>query len=181
MWFNLDLCGITMKMRINGYHPSTKDRWDEEWCKVDFSFISEGWLNYQRVTDEVLLSSEIEELAQSLDDLLTDKLSEEKVIECIEPDFKFVLVPKRDLRNDPQIAYVQKGYEIADIYMDMKIYFWHEGLTDNYLSVSFGRSDIECFRDYLLFVMRKIDTTNPRIIEMMKNEILIGGGSDGCR
>ena len=120
-------------------------------------------------------------MAQSLDDLLTDKLSEEKIIECIEPDFKFVLVPKRDLRNDPQITYVQKGCEIADIYMDMKIYFWHEGLTDNYLSVSFDRSDIEHFRDYLLFVMRKIDITNPKIIEMMKKEILIGGGSDGCR
>lgn len=68
----------------------------------------------------------IEELAYSLDDLLTDKLTEIKTIECIEPDLKFVLHSKRGLRKDLKYKYTQKDYEIADIYMDMKIFFWQE-------------------------------------------------------
>lgn len=69
---------------------------------MDFSFIGNSWLNYQRDNDEVLLSCEIEDLAHSLDDLLEDELSEIKTIECIEPDFKFVLHPKSHLRDDPK-------------------------------------------------------------------------------
>ena len=105
MWFKLNLNGIVMNMRIKGYEPSEKDKWDYQWCDVDFSFIGESWLNYQRDNDEVLLSCEVEELAQALDDLLADRLLEVKTIECIEPDFNFILHPKRDLRNDPKYLY----------------------------------------------------------------------------
>ncbi len=41
-------------------------------------------------------------------------------MEFIEPDFKFIFVPKRDLRNDPRYACIKEGYEIADIYMEIK-------------------------------------------------------------
>jgi len=33
--------------------------------------------------------------------------------------------------------------------MDWKIFFWNEGLTDNHLTVVFGREDIVKLRDYL--------------------------------
>lgn len=174
MWFNLDLCGITLKMRIKDYQPTNKESWDEQWCSVDYSLISEHWLNYSQDDDEVFLSCEIEELAQSLDDLLNDKITEVKTIKCIEPDFNFILVPKRDLRNDKRYTYVKEGYEIADIYMEMKKFFWNGGLTDNFLSISFGRKEIEYLRDYLLCVMKKIDKNNPKVLEMLKREILIG-------
>lgn len=173
MWFKLNLNGIVMNMRIKGYEPSEKDKWDYQWCDVDFSFVSESWLNYQRDNDEVLLSCEVEELAQALDDLLTDRLSEVKTIECIEPDFNFILHPKRDLRNDPKYTYVQKGYEIADIYMDMKIFFWYEGLTDNFLSVTFDRTDLQYLRDYLFLIIGKIDKDNSVINEMVSKGILL--------
>lgn len=173
MWFKLDLCGIDMILRIKGYEPSTKEKWDYQWCDVDFSFVGDSWLNYQRDNDEVLLSCEVEELAQSLDDLLSDKLSEVKTIECIEPDFNFILHPKRDLRDDPKYTYVQKGYEIADIYMEMKIFFWHEGLTDNHLSVTFDRTDIQYLRNYLFLIIGKLKKDDKCIVEMIEKEVIL--------
>lgn len=173
MWFNLDLCGIKMNLRIKGYEPSSKDKWDDQWCNVDFSFVGESWLNYQRNNDELLLSCEVEELSQLLDELLSNKLSEIKTIECIEPDFKFVLHPKRDLRNDPEYTYVKKGYEIADIYMEMKIFFWDDGLTDNFLSVKFYREDIQYLRNYLLLIVGEIDKSHQNIVDMIKKGLLV--------
>lgn len=172
MWFNLDLCGIKLNMRIKGYKPSHKEEWDSQWCDVDFSFVGESWLEYQRDDDEVLLSCEVEELATLLDDLLNDKLSEVKTIECIEPDFNFILHPKRDLREDPKYTYIQKGYEIADIYMEMKIFFWYEGLTDNHLSVTFDRTDIQYFKNYLFLITGKMNEDNQEIIDMFEKGVL---------
>ena len=173
MWFRLDLNGIEMNLRIKGYTPPSRDDWDDQWCDVDFSFIGDSWLNYQRDSDEVLLSCEVEDLANSLDELLDDKMNKIETIECIEPDFKFVLHPKRDLRDDPKYTYIQEGYEIADIYLDMQIYFWNGGLTDNFLSLTFDREDIQYLRNYLYLITKKIDKEDCRIIEMEEKGILI--------
>lgn len=173
MWFKLNLCGIEMNMRIKGYRPSDKNEWDCQWCNVDFSFIGESWLKYQRDDDEVLLASEVEELADSLDMLLTDKLSEIKTIDCIEPDFHFVLHPKNDLRNDPKYTYIQKGCEINDIYMEMEIFFWYEGLTDNFLTVTFDRTDIQYLRNYLFLIIGKVGKDDKGIKDMLNKGILV--------
>ena len=173
MWFKLNLSGIELNLRINEYDPSEKDKWDYQWCNVDYSFISEPWLNYHRENDEVLLSCEVEGLAHSLDDLLNDKLSEVKTIECMEPDFNFILCPKRDIRNDPDVAYVKEGYEIADIFMEMKTFFWNGGLTDNYLSVTFGRDEIGYLRNYLFLVIGEIDKKDPHIVSMIEEGVLL--------
>lgn len=121
----------------------------------------------------MLLACEVEELAEALDDLLTDKLAEVKTIECIEPDFNFILYPKRDLRNDPKYTYIQKGYEIADIYMEMKIFFWYGGLTDNHLSITFDRTDIQYLRNYLFLIVGKSGKDDKDIKGMFEKGILV--------
>ena len=155
MDFRLDICGITVYLKIKGYEKSTKEDWDGQWCRCDFSFMSGDWLNYHKEDDEVLMSCEVEELYEALSKLLTDELPDIKEICCMEPDFNFILYPKRDLRNDSKYTYVKPGYEMADIYMEWKVFFWNEGLTDNFLCVTFGREDIEKLRDYLSSVINK--------------------------
>ena len=152
MWFEIDASGIKIKLQINGYKPTNKENWDSEWCRCDFLFTSGDWLNYHKENDEVLLCSEIDELAETLTELLDDKILEEREILCIEPDFIFKLYPETDLRDNPQYTYIQPGYEIQDIYLEWRIYFWYEGLTDNYLTITFDRDKIESFRDYLVLV-----------------------------
>ena len=149
----IDAAGITIDLLIKGYRKSTKHNWDDLWCRCDFSFTSNNWMNYTSVDNEVLLSCEIEELEQSLTKLLDGKITEKTVIEPIEPDFKFILFPEEDLRNNPNYTYVQPGYEILDIYLEWRVYFWNEGLTDNFLTVTLGREEIVTLRDYLRSVI----------------------------
>lgn len=78
MWFEIDVSGIEVKLQINGYKPTDKDNWDSEWCRCDFLFASGDWLNYHKENDEVLLCSEVEELADAFTELLDNKLSEVK-------------------------------------------------------------------------------------------------------
>lgn len=156
MEFRRDICGVTAYLKIKGYTKSTKDEWDCQWCNCDFAFMSGDWLNYHKEDDEVLLSCEVEELAEKLTKLLEDELTENTEIICIEPDFIFKLYPKRDFRKDPNVTHVQKGYEIADIYMEWEIFFWNEGLTDNRLTLTFGREEIEALRNYLLEVIHGV-------------------------
>ena len=152
MWFEIDASGIKIKLQINGYKPTNKENWDSEWCRCDFLFTSGDWLNYHKENDEVLLCSEIDELAETLTELLDNKILEEREILCIEPDFIFKLYPETDLRDNPQYTYIQPGYEIQDIYLEWRIYFWYEGHTDNYLTITFDQDKIESFRDYLVLV-----------------------------
>ena len=155
MSIQIDAAGIIIDLLVKGYRKSNKDNWDEQWCKCDFAFKSDSWLNYQSVDNEVLLSCEIEELEQSLTQLINGEITEKKMIEPIEPDFKFILYPEEDLGNNPNYTYVQPGYEIVDIYLEWRVYFWNEGLTDNYLTVTLGREEITMLRDYLRTVIKK--------------------------
>lgn len=152
MWFEIDASGIKIKLQINGYKPTNKENWDSEWCRCDFLFTSGDWLNYHKENDEVLLCSEIDELAETLTELLDNRILEEREMLCIEPDFIFKLYPETDSRDNPQYTYIQPGYEIQDIYLEWRIYFWYEGHTDNYLTITFDRDKIESFRDYLVLV-----------------------------
>lgn len=155
MWLEMDVSGIEVKLQIKGYRPATKENWDSNWCRCDFLFASGDWLNYHKEDDEVLLSCEVEELEESLTKLLNNELSEVKEIDCIEPDFVFMLYPQRDLREDPKYTYVQPGYEMADIYVEWQIYFWNQGLTANYLTITLDREEIVQLRDYFSDVINK--------------------------
>ncbi|MBQ8504197.1 MAG: hypothetical protein IJ491_07960 [Clostridia bacterium] len=153
MFFRIDIDGIDIQLRVKGYSASEKEIWDSQWCDCDFVFRSGDWLNYHKEDTEILLSSEVEELEAELTKLLNGDLNEIKEICCTEPDFVFTLHPQRDLRKDPEYVYIRPGSEIADIYMEWKIYFWHDGLTENFLTITFGRNDIICLRDYLTSII----------------------------
>lgn len=151
----IDARGITVKLKINGYQPSRKEGWESQWCRCDYSFCSDDWLHYSRENDEVLLSREVEELEDSLTGLLNNEPEEITELRCVEPDYVFRLHPKRDLRKDPSYTYIPPGYEFADIYVEWQVFFWHDGLTDNFLTVTLGRSEIVQLRDYLSDVISR--------------------------
>lgn len=155
MWLEMDVSGIKIKLQINSYKPTNKETEDDTWCKCDYQFFSGDWLNYHKENDEVLLSGEVEALADGLTELLDNKISEAKEIVCIEPDFIFKLYPKTDLRDDPNYIYIRSGYEIQDIYCEWKLYFWNGGRTENCLTITLYRKEIVSLRDYLLLVTNR--------------------------
>lgn len=174
MWLKLDIDGIIFQLQVRSYQPSTTENWDSEWCRIGLSLASRNWLNYMIENDEVLLSCEVQVLTESLEKLLNDELNEISEIECIEPDFKFILHPKKDLRNDPRYIYVREGHEIEDISMEWVVLFWNDGLTNNYLSMEFDRDDIEHLLNYLEMIMGSIDKQSETITEMINKGIIYG-------
>lgn len=174
MWLKLDLDGIVFQIQISGYRPSTIENWDSQWCRISLSLTSKNWLNYMIENDELLLTCEIETLAESLQKLLNDEFNDAKEIECIEPDFKFILHPKKDLGNNPRYIYVREGHEIEDISMEWVVLFWNDGLTNNYLSMEFDRDDIEHLLNYLEMIMGSIDKQSETITEMINKGIIYG-------
>ncbi len=140
--FNID--GINVYLKINNYRHSNKENWDSLWCNCDFMFNSGDWLNYHRENDEIFLCSEIEELESVFTMLLNGEISEDKELSFIEPDFVFNIYPIKDIQNS-----------VSDILIEWRVYFWHEGLTDNYLSITLDRDEIIKLRDYFSSIIRK--------------------------
>lgn len=172
MWFKINLSGIIFQIKILEYSKSTKEKWDEEWCNIEIGYKSEKWLDYMSTSDEMLLSSEIEMILGVLSDLLCDKLEKTQEMIFIEPDFHLVFNPQKDLTKDPKYTYISPGYEIEDIDMEWKIFFWDEGLTDNYLSLRWYREDLEKLQKYLMLVTSQITDDDQDIQKMIMDEIL---------
>ena len=173
MKLRLDLAGIIVQLQIRKYDPELKGDYCTGWCKTDFSFSSEPWLNYAQDDAEVFLSSEVADLYTALNQLLQDELTEEKMFECIEPDFNFILQPKFDVRNNPKVLYVKPGHEIVDITMEWTVSFWNEGLTANYLSVSLNREEIQHLCNYLGLVTGQLREADTVILNMINAGVLI--------
>ena len=120
----------------------------------------------------MLLAREVDDLVEALERLLTDQLSAPTEFACIEPDFIFELTPKEDLRNNPRYVYIRPGCEIADIDLEWKVFFWHEGLTGNYLSVALTRPDIECLLTYLKVVTGQLSEKDAEVQSLIEQGIL---------
>lgn len=171
MWFYLDLDGIEFHFRISGYKESVRDIWHEQWCAVDLTLQSRSWLNYKTSSD-ILLSFEVEELRDELSALLSNELQSPEELEFIEPDLSFVLNPQKDLTLDPKYTYVAPGHKIVDIDANIHIHLWNGSLTANYISLSFGRKDIEAFHSYLNLITNQVKVNDPSIKKLIDRDII---------
>ena len=168
----LNLDGIKLYFKVKGYKKSNDNNWEDEWCTVELNVQSENWLSYSQ-SGELLLACEVEEILSWLKDLIEDKITESKEVEFIEPDFKIVLNPKKDLRNDPRYTYVKSGYEIVDVDAEFRVSFWNGGLTANYLSLRMDREDITAFITYLSVITKQINKADDAVQSLLKDGILL--------
>ena len=162
MWLKMDLDGIILSLQIRNYVKTSHDDWDSKWCKVDFSLVSEPWLDYKITNDETLLASEIDGLCEALEKLLNDRIPSTYKFTFIEPDFEFILNPKSHV----------SGNHFVDIDMDWKVSFWHDGLTANYLSVCLSREDIEQLLLYLQLISGTRSVGDPAIEQLIQKKII---------
>ncbi|MBR5164075.1 MAG: hypothetical protein IKW87_00740 [Ruminococcus sp.] len=174
MQLYLDLDGIEFHFCITEYEKSIPEnlyKLYDQWCIVKLSLHSESWLNYQ-ISSEILLSCEVEEIRDKISDLLEDKIQAQEVMEFIEPDFTFVLNPKKNLRNDSKYTYIAHGHEIVDIDADLQIHFWNDGLTANYLSLCFDRKDLECLLIYLRCITNEICQDDESVQKLIEDNVI---------
>lgn len=170
MWVKLNLQGMQLEFKVEKYIPNQTI--DGEWTEISFNFKFQNIIQYSTNRDELLLSSEIDDIRDYMEKLLHDKLYEVERYKCIEPDFEFIFKPKYDVRNDPNVIWVKPGNEIEDIKMKLKVNLWNEGLTSNYFSTSFDREEIEIFYLYLSLITNKISKNDARVNELLKLGII---------
>jgi len=171
MWLNLEINGIVLKLIIKDYVKSTKYNWDDCWCSVEANF-SSYFLNYQSHGCK-LLSAEIDELTEYIDDILNSRLHETKKLEFLEPDLTFVFYPKHDLKLDSNYTYVKERHEIKDISMDIIISFWYGGITENTLQLKLYIEEIQNLMCYLQFIKGIKKRNDADIQNLIVKEILL--------
>ena len=56
--------------------------------------------------------------------------------------------------------------------MEWTVTFWNEGLTDNYLSVTLDREDMNVLLVYLKYVIGKLKKTDHEVEELVRQDYL---------
>lgn len=167
MKLRMDLNGIITTIKITGYAPSKG--WDTDcWCRIDYSYTSEPWLNYAHEDDELFMPHEIEYIVERLKDFVSGEINEVVRLGFIEPDLSFIFYPSKMVYENKTYS-MRPAYPTNDIQMDWRIRFWHRenGLTDNYLSMRMGRQDIEALLLYLRFVIGEVNISDKNIQKMI--------------
>ncbi len=151
-----------MKFTVRGYEgPSEDIDIYDQWCECDFYFKYGNSMEYKHFDDSTLMSSEIDEMELLFTEFLEGKITEVKELPFVEPDFIFYLIPDENVRpqND---SFTYNLHSYKDISMEWRIYFWDDGLTDNYMTLTLDRDDITALRDYLREVQGKTSMSNEK-------------------
>lgn len=172
MNLKFELDGITLVFKIKGYEKVLPEDYDYYWTTTDFSLKSK-FINIKVFDQELLLSRELDELVSNIRMLIEQNEVKHEEFVCTEPDFRFRFYPREEFNLDPSYSYVRKGYESKDFHMRWEIFFWHEGLTDNYLSLYLKREEVEALYTYLKFITGIIDINDEEIKKLIKKNYLI--------
>ena len=149
MVFHRSVDGMDIMLRIDNYQSPSEHEYGDRWCDCSFSFRFGEIINYHKDHDELLMPEEVDALADGLTDLLDGKITEPQERPMLEPDFVFMLYPAKDLRTDPTYTYIKPRDEFQDIYVEWRVFFWNDGLTENFLTITLEREDIASLRDFL--------------------------------
>lgn len=136
----LNVEGIEVSLEIKDYKKSLSSY--DGWSTFSYSLKSGDWLNFHVENEPILANCEIEDFEEFLTKVINGKILESREVTFIEPDFEFVL-DVIDKTEDGEFY----------VLLDWKFYFYYNGITCNYLSISLDMSEIIKLRDYFRFVM----------------------------
>lgn len=85
----LNIDGTELKFEIRKYYPSTKDKWDCEWCQI-FVSVHNRYIDY-KMEGETLLCCEIEKIHTTLEDALEGKNTVKRELSFVEPDYQIIV------------------------------------------------------------------------------------------
>lgn len=159
MRLKLDLCGIDTQLKITDYHFTRKneDPYDN-WCDVEMSLVSRQ-VNVHP-GGSILMSDEVLEICNILEEVLIGNRDEEFSLDFIEPDLKLKFYPTKDIDH---------------AFCELVINLWGSdgSLSANSLSVGLDKDDLMAMWTYLKYVTKQIQKDDPSIKELIdKGNIL---------
>ena len=179
MWIKFDLEGMKFEIQIKNQHRNTKYFDADDWAEVSFNVQFQNIIQYVKENDEILMWGEIENLIQTIKELSINKIKKTETVYFVEPDFEFVFEPDPEVNTEPKPD-IKSDYFCGsldkNVDMRLNIYLWdNDGmLTENYMSLDFGRQDIYEFYIYLLLVAGKIKKTDDRVQELINKGRIYG-------
>ena len=111
MWLRLDLDGVEMYLRIQGFRKSALPD-DDAWCRVSLHLQS-PWLHYD-LDEHILCSEEVKWLSKTIEDAFDKRLPKNEELEFIEPNIRFIfscLDAEGELTRPPMA--------------DLQVFFWN--------------------------------------------------------
>jgi|GEM_PF-6865762 hypothetical protein len=97
MRIKLNASGIILYFDVSYYSKTTKDTWDEEWCRTDGAIVSR-FMNY-RLGNKILMSQEVDALVDLFTRQVNGEMQQKEKFSCVEPDLTFICYPVTDLRT----------------------------------------------------------------------------------
>lgn len=171
MWLKLDLNGIDFHFQIKRYQKNGRKDWDSQWCSVEVTLQSYKWLDFHTASD-ILLSSEVDRLRDSIDGLLNNSLSKQFELTFIEPDLTFVLNPQKNTQDADAYSKIDYEKDIIDVSGDLIVHLWNGGLTANHISLRFDRPALEKLLIYLRLITKDIQEQATEVRELINNDII---------
>lgn len=157
MWLKLNLDGIDVKLRIRQYEKTPEIDGIFNWCNVDYSLTAQPWLNYVREHEEILLSSEIDRLADALERLLDGRIAGIANVRFAEPDFQFTLYP-----------------EGSSSYAEWRIDLLTEnGFTGSRITLRLFYDDIKQLLAYLKLTSGSLSTSDDEIRNLIYSDVIL--------
>lgn len=154
MWFKYNINGITIQLQITEYQKTDPQNWDDFWCHIVLYLESPPWLSFH-MEDECLLSCEIDNLIHYLTLFCNHQLSETTTIECVEPNFSFVLNAKEHTVN-------------------WNIFFWSDKgtITGNHLSLALHKDEASMLLTYFKIITGILSEHSPVVTQLIRKSIL---------
>ena len=154
MWFKYNINGITIQLQITEYQKTDPQNWDDFWCHIVLYLESPPWLSFH-MEDECLLSCEIDNLIHYLTLFCNHQLSETTTIECVEPNFSFVLNAKEHTVN-------------------WNIFFWSDKgtITGNHLSLALHEDEASMLLTYFKIITGILSERSPVVTQLIRKSIL---------
>lgn len=157
MKLRMNICDVDVWLEIYNYKKTDAENADFDWSRVKFSVCGK-YINYHIDDAEFFLNVEVEYMKHIFGELLKGNIKETTTVEFAEPDFEFVMNPKRTLYDEPGKVIYKNGSVTLDISVDFKIHFWcNDGLGTNVFTMTMDREEIQAFYVYLQAVTGEID------------------------
>lgn len=170
MWVKFDIDGMKINFQITNYIPDQDI--EGRWTKVSANFEFQNVIKYDIENQEDLLCYEVDRLRDDIAKLLDDKVERAENISFIEPDFEMTLYPKYNLKDNSHVIYIQEGKEIQDVYADVQVNLWNNGLTCVNFGFTLDRDDLEILYKYLCLVSKTI--SKDKVQNLIEQGIIYG-------
>lgn len=151
MWISFNLDDMLFKLKIERLN-NTNDYLD-----ISFEYQFKNIINYKKYNQKILLHNDIDIIKNKIKELLDNKLKNDDIYYCNEPDFNFEFIGGK--------------------WLTINTYLWNNDerigqITNNKISITLELNDIRQLYLYLKLITNEIDLNDNEIKKLINNNTI---------